>query len=50
MEMLRMGEDPDVVEQSLATALHAMQYVKDYQPDHDIADFYRAYKDADFRP
>ena len=50
MEMLRMGEDPEVISTSLAKALDLLHYVKDYKPNHDIADFYRAYKDADFRP
>jgi hypothetical protein len=50
MEMLRMGEDPEEITKSLGEAYKLMFEVKDYKPSHDLADFYRAYKDADFRP
>ena len=50
LEMLRMGEDPEVVHESLREALCLLVGLKTYEPNHDKADFYRAYKDADFRP
>jgi hypothetical protein len=50
MEMLRMGEDPEEITKSLGEAYGLMFDVKKYSPNHDLADFYRAYKDADFRP
>lgn len=50
MEMLRMGEDPIKIQDSLDSAYNLLNGVKQYQPNHDLADFYRAYKDADFRP
>jgi hypothetical protein len=50
MEMLRMGEDPDIIQKSIEDAYTYLRSVKTYQPNHDLADFYRAYKDADFRP
>jgi hypothetical protein len=50
LEMLRMGEDPEEIQRSLADAHSILNKVKSYEPNHDMADFYRAYKDADFRP
>lgn len=50
LEMLRMGEDPVEIQKSLEEAFHKLIRLKEYEPDHDQADFYRAYKDADFRP
>lgn len=50
LEMLRMGEDPEVVHESLREALCLLVGLETYQPNHDKADFYRAYKDSDFRP
>lgn len=50
LEMLRMGEDPNTIAQSLEDAQSKMIGLKDWRPNHDMADFYRAYKDADFRP
>lgn len=50
VEMLRMGEDPAVIAQSLEDAQSKMIGLKDWRPNHDMADLYRAYKDADFRP
>ena len=50
LEMLRMGEDPEELAESLRQALNYLLLVKSYEPNHDMADFYRAYKDADFRP
>jgi hypothetical protein len=50
MEMLRMGEDPDKVLAYIEILHRSMSKVKDYQPNHDVADFHRAWKDADFRP
>lgn len=50
MEMLRMGEDPQKIQASLENAFRSLQGLEHYQPNHDVADFYRAYKDADFRP
>jgi hypothetical protein len=50
LEMLRMGEDPSKIQESLSEAHGYLHSVKTYQPNHDMADFYRAYKDADFRP
>jgi hypothetical protein len=50
MEMLRRGEDPIKIQDSLNSAYNLLNGIKHYQPDHDLADFYRAYKDADFRP
>lgn len=50
LEMLRMGEEPEVIQQSLIRATRLLGDVEAYQPNHDMADFYRAYKDADFRP
>ncbi len=50
LEMLRMGEDPEELAESLRESLNYLHLVKSYVPNHDMADFYRAYKDADFRP
>ncbi len=50
LEMLRMGENPEVIQKSIEEAHALLQHVKSYEPNHDMADFYRAYKDADFRP
>lgn len=50
LEMLRMGEDPYQIQESLDRAYNLLNGIKHYQPNHDMADFYRAYKDADFRP
>ena len=50
LEMLRMGENPEEIQKSLEQAYGLLHHVKDYEPNHDMADFYRAYKDADFRP
>ena len=50
LEMLRMGEDPEVIKTSLAEAHSYLHNLKTYEPNHDMADFYRAYKDADHRP
>jgi hypothetical protein len=50
MEMLRMGEDPEEIAESCRETLHYMHSLKTYEPNHDLADYYRAYKDADFRP
>lgn len=50
LEMLRMGEDPNNILTSLEEAHSYVHNVKTYEPNHDMADFYRAYKDADFRP
>jgi hypothetical protein len=50
MEMLRMGEDPDSVCKSLSFAYDCLHNIKGYKPSHDMADLYRAWKDADFRP
>lgn len=48
--MLRMGEDPADIAESCRESLQYLNTVKTYAPNHDMADFYRAYKDADFRP
>lgn len=50
LEMLRMGEEPEVIQQSLIRATRLLGEVEEYEPNHDMADFHRAYKDADFRP
>lgn len=50
LEMLRMGADPNDLMTSLAEAHSILHNVKTYTPNHDMADFYRAYKDADHRP
>jgi hypothetical protein len=50
LEMLRMGVDPEVVHDSMKEAMCLLGGIKSYKPNHDMADFYRAYKDADFRP
>jgi hypothetical protein len=50
LEMLRMGEKPEVLQESLEEARNLLRHMHDYKPNHDMADFYRAYKDADFRP
>lgn len=50
MEMLRMGEDPEDIQMALEHLHISLVGIKDYIPDHDRADFARAYKDADFRP
>jgi hypothetical protein len=50
LELLRMGEDPKAIQTSLEEAHSLLHNVKSYEPNHDMADFYRAYKDADFRP
>lgn len=50
LEMLRMGVDVEEIQRSLAEAHGLLNHVKTYEPNHDMADFYRAYKDADHRP
>jgi hypothetical protein len=50
MEMLRMGEDPEEIAESCRESLNYLHSLKTYEPNHDLADFYRAYKDAYFRP
>lgn len=50
LEMLRMGEQPEVIMKSLEEAHGMLNHVKNYEPNHDMADFHRAYKDADHRP
>lgn len=50
LEMLRMGEEPEVIQKSLAQAHDLLHHVKSFEPNHDMADFHRAYKDADHRP
>jgi hypothetical protein len=50
LEMLRLGEKPEEVRESLLHAGRLLNELHDYQPNHDMADFHRAYKDADFRP
>lgn len=50
LEMLRMGEDPATIAESCRESLQYLNTIKTYVPNHDMADFYRAYKDADFRP
>jgi hypothetical protein len=50
MEMLRMGEDPEEIAESCRESLNYLHSLKTYTPNHDLADLYRAYKDADHRP
>jgi hypothetical protein len=50
MEMLRMGEDPEEIAESCRESLYYLNSIKTYEPNHDLADFHRAYKDADHRP
>lgn len=50
MEMLRMGEDPEEIAESCRESLNYLHSLRTYEPNHDLADFYRAYKDADHRP
>lgn len=50
LEMLRMGEQPEEIMKSLELAHGMLNHVKHYEPNHDMADFYRAYKDSDHRP
>ena len=50
LEMLRMGEDPTDIHDSMKEAISLLGGLKTYTPNHDMADFHRAYKDADFRP
>jgi len=50
LEMLRMGEQPEVIQKSIEEAHALLQHVKTYEPNHDMADFYRAFKDSDHRP
>jgi len=50
LEMLRMGEEPEVIQKSLEEAHTYLRSVKTYEPNHDMADFYRAFKDSDHRP
>lgn len=50
LEMLRMGEKPEDIMTSFLEASRLLHGVEDYIPNHDIADFYRAYKDSDHRP
>jgi hypothetical protein len=45
-----LGEKPEEVRESLLHAGRLLNELHDYQPNHDMADFHRAYKDADFRP
>jgi hypothetical protein len=50
LEMLRMGEQPEEIMKSIELAHGMLNHVKLYEPNHDMADFHRAYKDADHRP
>lgn len=50
LEMLRMGEKPEDIMTSFLQASRLLHDVEGYIPNHDMADFYRAYKDADHRP
>lgn len=50
MEMLRMGEDPDKILFAIEQLHYSLRNLKEYKPNHDMADFYRAWKDADHRP
>jgi hypothetical protein len=50
LELLRMGEDPHNIHESMKEAMALLGGIKTYTPNHDMADFYRAYKDADHRP
>jgi hypothetical protein len=50
MEMLRMGENPEEIAESCRESLNYLHSLRTYEPNHDLADFYRAYKDADHRP
>lgn len=50
LESLRLGAKPEEIQAYLAELHHKLGFVVAFKPDHDIADFHRAYKDADFRP
>lgn len=50
LEMLRMGEDPDVLQTALATAYEDVGKAKRYKGENQVAEFAQAIKDSDFRP
>jgi hypothetical protein len=51
LELLRSGEDPHEVLTSLSRAYKQVDTARDYIPlEEDYLDYYKAIKDADFRP
>jgi uncharacterized protein (DUF433 family) len=50
LEMLRMGEDPDKIQEALGVAYHDVEKARTYKGQNQVAEFAQAIKDADFRP
>lgn len=48
--MLRMGEDPDKIQQALAFAYEDIGKARTYKGENQVAEFAQAIKDSDFRP
>lgn len=48
--MLRMGEDPDVIQHALGVAYEDLGKARNYKGENQVAEFAKAIKDADFRP
>lgn len=50
LEMLRMGEDPYVLQHALGVAYEDLGKARNYKGENQVAEFAQALKDADFRP
>ena len=48
--MLRMGEDPDKIQEALGVAYYDVEKARTYKGQNQVAEFAQAIKDADFRP
>lgn len=48
--MLRMGESPIVIQQSLGIAYEDVGKAMNYKGQNQVAEFAQAIKDSDFRP
>jgi len=48
--MLRMGEDPDKIQQALGVAYEDVAKARTYKGQNQVAEFAQAIKDSDFRP
>lgn len=50
LEMLRMGEDPDMIQHALGVAYEDIGKARHYKGENQVAEFAQALKDANFRP
>lgn len=48
--MLRMGEDPDMIQHALGVAYEDIGKARHYKGENQVAEFAQALKDANFRP